>query len=69
MIGVCPILYVGWKIWRKTKIIKPHEADLVWDRPAIDRYEASFKEEPLGFWEECGQMLGIKKKKPIDVEI
>ena len=29
MCFVCPILYVGWKIVRKSKLVKPEEADLV----------------------------------------
>lgn len=29
MCFVCPILYVGWKIFKKSKLVKPEEADLV----------------------------------------
>jgi hypothetical protein len=29
MCFVCPLLYVGWKIVKKTKLVKPEEADLV----------------------------------------
>lgn len=32
MVFVCPILYVGWKVVKTTKVIKPEEADLVSDR-------------------------------------
>lgn len=62
MCFVCPILYMGWKVWWKTKIIKPEEADLVWDRPAIDAYEASVLEKHVGFFEEVKIMMGMKKK-------
>lgn len=61
MCFVCPILYVGWKVWWKTKVIKPEEADLVWERPVIDRYEASVVEKHIGFWEEVRIMMGFKK--------
>jgi amino acid transporter len=30
MIGVAPILYFGWKFFKKTKIIRPQDVDLVW---------------------------------------
>ncbi len=29
MVFLCPILYFGWKVVWKSKIIKPEEADLV----------------------------------------
>src|SRR5437899_2397774 len=41
MCFVCIILYAGFKIIKRSKFVKPHEADLVWERPAIDAYEAS----------------------------
>jgi amino acid transporter len=30
---VAPILYVGWKLIKRTKILKPEEIDLVWEAP------------------------------------
>jgi amino acid transporter len=42
MVGLAPILFVFWKLYKKTKWLKPHEVDLVWDAPLIDAYEASF---------------------------
>ena len=63
MVFLCPILYVSWKLIKKTKIVKPEEADLVWERPAIDAYEANTLEKHLGFWEEVGIMMGLRKKK------
>jgi len=45
-----------------TKFIKSEEADLVWERPVIDAYEAAI-DPPLGIWEDLGQMVGIKKRK------
>ena len=58
-----PLLYPFWKILKKTKIVKPHEADLVWERPTIDAYEDTFLDPPAGFWMEMGQLVGIKRRK------
>ncbi|KAI5362926.1 putative amino acid permease/ SLC12A domain-containing protein [Septoria linicola] len=58
-----PPLYVIWKLVHKTKIVKPHEADLVWERPVIDAYEETFIYPPVGFWTEMGHLFGIKRKR------
>jgi len=50
MVLLAPVLFIGWKLIRKTQWIKPHEVDLVWDAPLIDAYEASFTTPPVGFW-------------------
>ena len=68
MCFLCPILYVGWKVVWKTKIVKPTEADLVWERPTIDAYEANTTERHLGFWEEVMIMMGFKKKNLEHIE-
>ena len=62
MVGVCPILYVFWKIVKRTKYHRPSEVDLVWEKPTIDAYEASFTEVPIGFWEELTYLSGMKKR-------
>lgn len=62
MVIVAPILFFGWKLIKKTKWLKPHEVDLVWERPTIDAYEATFLDEPVGFWREMIQVFGIGKK-------
>lgn len=62
MVFACPLLYAGWKIVKKTKVVKPEEADLVWERPTIDRYEANVAEKHVGFWEEIRVMMGFGKK-------
>lgn len=63
MVLLAPIMFFGWKLIHKTKFVGAHEADLVWDRPAIDAYEASFITPPVGFWRELGQMIGIGRIK------
>jgi yeast amino acid transporter len=61
MVIVAPILYVGWKLLKRTKFVKPLECDLVWERPIVDAYEASFISPTVGFWTEMGQIIGIKR--------
>ena len=63
MCFVCPVLYLFWKLFKRTKYIRPSQVDLVWERPVIDAYEASFTEKPLGFVEEMMQLAGIRKRK------
>ncbi|KAI2467897.1 amino acid permease/ SLC12A domain-containing protein [Annulohypoxylon bovei var. microspora] len=63
MVLVDPILYIGWKLWHRTQVVKPLEVDLVWIAPSIDAYEAAFSEEAPGFWTEIVQMFGFRKKK------
>ncbi|OQU99968.1 hypothetical protein CLAIMM_05534 [Cladophialophora immunda] len=61
VVGVSPILYFGWKLIHRTKIVKPAEADLVWERPLIDAYEASIISKPIGFWTEMLQLVGFRR--------
>lgn len=58
-----PILYIGWKVIKRTRFVGPYEADLVWERPTIDAYEATFLDPPTGFWKEMGQLVGIGRSK------
>lgn len=54
ILGVDVIIFVIWKVWHRTKFIKPNDVDLVWERPTIDAYEATFIDPPVGFWRgEC----------------
>ena len=59
---VCaPILYVLWKVIKKTKVKKATEVDLVWERPMIDIYEAHamIHDPPNTFWGEMAQITGL----------
>ena len=58
---VAPVLFIGWKVIKRTKWRKPEEVDLVWEAPVVDAYEASFVSKPLGFWTEMGQLVGLKR--------
>lgn len=65
---IMPILFIGWKFFKKTRFVRPHEADLEWERPVIDAYENGLKDPPTGFWREMGHLVGIKSKSKVDVE-
>lgn len=63
LVLVDPFFFIGWKLIHKTKWLKPHEVDLVWERPTIDAYEATFIDPPVGFWRELIQMFGVMRQK------
>jgi amino acid transporter len=42
MIGVFPVLFIGWKLIRKTKFKKPEEVDLKQDVAEIEEYTRNF---------------------------
>lgn len=63
MVLLAPVLFFGWKLIKRTKFIKAQEADLIWDRPIIDAYEASFVEYAPGFWTEIFQMFGFRRSR------
>ncbi|KAF2279307.1 histidine permease [Westerdykella ornata] len=68
MVGVAPVLYLGWKLIHRTKIVSAKELDLVWDAPVIDAYEARFISPPVGFWTEMLQLVGLRRNVPVDVQ-
>ncbi|EON70067.1 hypothetical protein W97_09333 [Coniosporium apollinis CBS 100218] len=61
MVIVGIITYSFWKISKRTKVVPAAEADLVWERPSIDAYEAALDEPVTGFWTEMLQMIGFRK--------
>lgn len=63
---VIPPLFIIWKVIKRTKFVRSHEADLVWERPLIDAYEDSFLEPPTGFWREMLQLVGIGRSRSDD---
>ena len=46
MCAVFPILFVGWKIIKKTKWLKPEEVDLTKDLDEIAEYERNYMPKP-----------------------
>ncbi|KAE8133613.1 amino acid permease/ SLC12A domain-containing protein [Aspergillus pseudotamarii] len=65
---LAPILYFGWKFAHRTKILQPKDVDLVWDRPIVDSYEATFTSPAPGFWTEMIQMFRFKRKQVEQVD-
>lgn len=60
---LAPVLFIFWKVVKRTRFVRPSELDLVWQRPTIDAYESHFVEPPVGFWTEMLQLVGIKRNK------
>ncbi|KAI0517881.1 histidine permease [Xylaria bambusicola] len=61
MAFVTILLFFGYKIFKRTHYIKPHEADLIWEKPQIDEYEATFTEPPTRFRDDIRAMFSGKK--------
>lgn len=68
MVLIAPVTFFGWKLVKKTKFIRPEDADLIWERPVIDAYEAAYETSGRGFWREIGSLFGLGKKKSTDSE-
>lgn len=61
MVLLAPVFFFTWKLLKGTKRVKPEDADLVWERPAVETYEATFINPPIGFWTEIFQLVGYKR--------
>ena len=46
MIGVFPLLFLGWKMTKKTKWMRSEEIDLQKDLPEIEEYTRNYVETP-----------------------
>jgi amino acid transporter len=46
MIGVCPVLYIGWKVLKRSRIWKSEEVDLIHGLKGIEAYHANFVAMP-----------------------
>lgn len=46
MIFIFPVLFVGWKLFYKTKFKRAHEIDLVQDLEEIEHYTRNFVPTP-----------------------
>ncbi|KAL5088288.1 hypothetical protein Trisim1_006738 [Trichoderma cf. simile WF8] len=60
---LAPILFIFWKVVKRTRVVRPSELDLVWQKPTIDAYESHFIDPPTGFWTEMLQLVRIKRNK------
>jgi len=66
MLLLAPVTFTFWKVFKKTKLQRPMTTDLVWERPAIDAYEATFLDPPNTFWRE---MIPFLKGKGSDRQV
>ncbi|KAK2733869.1 amino acid permease [Colletotrichum kahawae] len=62
MIFVGIITFTVWKLLKKTRFVPAAEADLVWDKPIIDAYEAQFTDPPSSFRGSIRKLFGKKNK-------
>lgn len=46
MIMICPLLFVGWKLVRKTRFHRPLEVDLRQDLAGIEEYQRDYVPSP-----------------------
>ena len=53
MVGVGPVLYVGWKLYHKTRIYKPEEVDLHKDLNTLEEYERNYVPQPPKYVSRC----------------
>lgn len=55
------LLFGGWKVFNRTRFIRPEHADLVGIRPAVDEHEASMIEkEEVGLRRRMAQLLNAR---------
>lgn len=64
MVLLAPVLFLGWKLVKRTRFVTPLETDLIWEAPEIDRYEEelSVVEPSVSFWQEMSGSLKWKRK-------
>ena len=63
MVILAPILFFGWKLIHRTRWLRPHEVDLVWEAPLIRAYENSETDPVIGLWPEVLEMFGLRLGK------
>ncbi|KAL4923687.1 amino acid permease/ SLC12A domain-containing protein [Aspergillus undulatus] len=70
MIIVGAVLYTGWKLLKKTRLLRPHELDLYWEAPQITAYEEalSLREPVTTFWGEVFSFLRRDKGRNVPGE-
>ncbi|KAI6914892.1 hypothetical protein KC318_g323 [Hortaea werneckii] len=61
MVILDPILFIVWKLLKRTKWLKPHEVDLVWEKPEIDEYEEELPPYTGGTWNSLLRFCRLRK--------
>ncbi|KAF4844788.1 General amino acid permease AGP2 [Colletotrichum siamense] len=67
MIFVGIITFSAWKLYKRTRFVPAAEADLIWDKPIIDAYEAQFTDPPSSFRGSIRKLFGKKNKHESDM--
>lgn len=49
MIAVCPLLFIAWKVLKRSKLYKPEEVDLVKNLDEIEEYERNYVPRPAKY--------------------
>ncbi|KAL3484227.1 amino acid permease/ SLC12A domain-containing protein [Aspergillus germanicus] len=57
MVILAPIVFGFWKVFRKTRWLRPSEVDLHWQADLVALYEASETEQPVGFFRDVFRMF------------
>ncbi|CAG8364102.1 unnamed protein product [Penicillium salamii] len=60
MILFAPIVFIAWKVFKRTSWLKSRELDLTWEAELIAAYEEAEEEQPTGFWREMARMVDIR---------
>lgn len=65
-----PVLYGGWKVVHKTKLVKPSETDLTWDALEITAYgeATSVTDRPVWFWKDFVALFACGKRNSNGME-
>jgi amino acid transporter len=48
MVLLAPLMFSAWRIFRKTRWLRPHELDLNWEAELLAAYEEYEEEQPTG---------------------
>ena len=66
MIILAPVMYLGWKVCFRSKVIKADEMDLVWLRPEIDAYEAGLPDLPKSLSADLREKMGQFRNREVE---
>ena len=48
MVLLAPLMFSAWRVFRKTRWLRPHELDLNWEAELLAAYEEYEEEQPTG---------------------
>ncbi|KAL1863776.1 hypothetical protein Plec18170_000615 [Paecilomyces lecythidis] len=61
MLLLAPVTFLGWKFYKKTRWLRPREVDLKWEVDLIVAYEATEKDQPVGFWKDMVRLVNLRR--------